>query len=281
MSEGKEGPDSGFQKISRSLKRIYRDTKDFIEDTDLKFDKDAVVARQLLQEVGIHLGFLLDSDNLPKIIEVKSSTSEYISIRRIEGSALQDRIIRTIESSNKDPFEAAFTAFISNDTLAEGQIMILDTPSTYHLDCKNKETKAKISSAIGDRIDSYSNFLWLAMMGDHPELYRPEEWKPSSMNVILVTKKGGKLFSAELNGGNQFGSEYALYFFRKLKIGRNKTAEVITGGYFQSVLDLEASQDNLRKFGRIYLLVEGSSEKQKIKKPLAELKSAPSSFPEV
>ena len=100
------------------------------------------------------------------------------------------------------------------------------------------------------------------------------------MSVVLVTKRGGKLFYGTARESQNTDDKAEVGFFRRLKIEKDGKAEILLGGYFQCETDKSANVDYLRKYGRIYLLTEGSSEKERATRPLTELKKA-SSFQSV
>lgn len=278
MSEGKDGPNPDFENIPGRIRGFIRHpisfVQDFVKEADLKLDKDAVEAKKLLQEVGCNLGFLIDPDNCPKILEVKSSTREYVSIRRIEGPEIENRFIKVAGPTKEFPC-TSFIASIPRDTIAEGQILILCTPSTFIYGCRDKGVEKKVLDTLGDKIDKYANFTWLAMVEECPELYKSEDWKPSIRDIILVTKKGGKLFSANIGRDLNFEPNGVVFCFGKLKTGKKNVAKIITQSSFEDEELLEINRSDLRKWGRIYILVEGSSEKERKVYPQANPKLVP------
>ena len=178
MTETGDNPSREPGGIERFIKRLTYKSQRFAKETDLKLDSDAVAARELLNDVGPHLGFLSHFDNQPKVLEVKTPSREYVSIRRLEGSEMENKFIKLVEPPDKDHFATVFNAYISPDSLDEGQILVFDTPVTFDGRCKKPEVAEQIEDAVGDRIDDFANFLWLAMMSDHPELYKAEDWEP-------------------------------------------------------------------------------------------------------
>jgi hypothetical protein len=276
MPEGKEGLDLKLKRIKSSVGGAAYDAKRFLKETDLKLDRDAVAAKELFEEVAPCLGFLTNPNNLPKILEVKSSSREFVSIRRVEGVEFENRFIKVIEPENKDPFNTLVMTTVSPNTISEGQILVIDTPGTIDLKCKRDDVEQKILEELGDRIQDFANFIWLAMMSDRPELFKQEDWEPSGMQVVLVTKKGGKFFYTHVYKNYEDRPEYIIREFDRLKNEKGKQAEICVAGYFQSTADLEANKYFLRKWGRAYVLIEGSSEKGREKRTVSKLNFAPS-----
>ena len=271
MTEIGDGPKSEFSKVRLSLNRLNYKSQKLLEEAGLKIDSDARAAKELLTDVGSHLGFLINPDNLPKVLQINTGSREFVSIRRLEGKEIENRFINLVEPDNKDPFKTILNATISPDSIAEGQILVFDTPITFDYKCKNPEVEQQILDILGDRIGDFGNFLWIAMMSDHPGLYKDEDWKPARMDIVTVTKKGGKLFCGSVYENKDPDSKPETISFHKLEPNKNGETDLFISGYFQSATDRDANIGFLRKFGRIYLLTEGSSEKDRAKKPLSEL----------
>jgi len=231
MSEG-ENKRFDLKRIAQSVKRFIRGPDNPIREADSELDNDAEKAEELLTDIGPHLSFLTDIRNLPKVIHVVTPTREYISIRRIEGSGLDSKITNVSLTSDNSPRNTVFKfkAKVSPESVEEGQIMIFDTPSTF--DCM-------------------------------PQTSESEEWAPSMMDVKLLTKSGGKLFSGTVHEyGDQSGFNYALADFERVDVEKSGEAFVFLGGDFQSQQDLDVNRDYLKRWGKIYTLAEVSSERE-------------------
>ena len=254
---------NGFNRIDDiklRARRLRYQAEGTVRELNLKLDKDARHASKLLGELAPALGFLTNPINLPKIIEVKAGGKEYVSIRRVEGPAIQSSYTRIDKPAGEDRFETHFVASIPKDFLAEGQILIFDRSSTTDLDCKDPDVEIKIVEKVSGKLPDFSNFTYLAMMSECPELFKEEEWEPSSMDVTMVTKRGGKIYSADIYWSSD--EEYAMGNFTKINPTKEGKIEFEYAGYFQSPEDLSANQNYLRKFSRMYVLTEGSSEKE-------------------
>lgn len=260
MSEGGKG---GFK---HEFSRLQSSVREAIINTERKLDKDLVEVENTLADLAPELGHLLSPNNLPKVIQASTGKTEYISIRRVEGSELEHRFIRKVSSEKDEPFETLFIASMPTSFIEEGQIVILDRPVSHDMKCKDPQTETKIVNKViekigEDELQKYCNFNWLAMMAECPEEYKQEEWEPVHMNVSLITKRNGKFYSAELIEDHNNRGSYGILKVEKVKPTKDSKVEVLSQGYFQSNEDRDASQAFFRKWARLYVLTEGSSEK--------------------
>lgn len=245
------------------------------KDDWLKFDETGRNAKKHLEEVAALLSPLVNPQNLPKILEVKTGEKEYISLRRTEGPEIE-RVFTRISRPNKErPFQSEVFAAVPASFLEEGDILVFDVPSPTFVRCKKPEVERKVLEKLGDKIHEYGNFEYLAMMGECPELFNKDDWEPYMMQLTLVTKKAGRHYVAIL-GSSRHGetTDAGIVNFTRPKLSKDSKVEFLYAGYFQSKKDEEWYSDNLKKFGRMYVLMEGSTERQKRQNPkgLTQLK---------
>lgn len=261
------------REIQRQESRVYIAAREL----RLKLDKDAKSTGELFDKLAPAFGFLVDPKNCPKVLEVKSGDKEYVSTRRIEGSRIWDSFTRVDGPEGGDVSQADYLASIPADMIEEGQILAFCRPDPAWLECKDPQVEAKIMARI-QKPGQYANFNYVAMMDQHPELFKKEEWAPRLISVTLVTKKGGKYYAADLGSTDAEGKKQAsVVEFSQLKPTKEGKVEIYYDGRFQSPQELEGHRDYFNKWGRIYVLSEGSSQKEQRKSPdrLAELKLAP------
>lgn len=278
MAEG------GMDGFKHEISKLQRSFRGLVIDTEKRLDKDFTEVQQTLSDLAPALGHLLSPDNLPKVIQATTAKTEYISIRRVEGSELEHRFIKKISLGKDDPFNTLFLASMPTSFIEEGQVVILDRPVSHDMKCKDPQVETRIENKIIDKIGedglkNYCNFNWLAMMAECPEEFKQEEWEPINMNVTLITKRNGKFYSAELIEDVNNRGSYGVHNFEKVKPTKDSRVEVLSQGYFQSNEDRDASQEFFRKWARLYVLTEGSSEKSgsRVEQKLTQLN--PSTIP--
>jgi hypothetical protein len=260
---GEHGDGFDFKDISRAAHLFGNRASELFRQTELKLDKDAFSADETLSELAGGVGFLMNPANRPKVLEVKTKTREYISIRRVEATELENRYVNLVTPEDGDPNGTIFKSSIPVNFVGENQALVLVLPVTFDLKCKKPEVELAVLEKLGDKIDNYANFVWLAMMHEVPEMFRHDEWEPFGMDVNLLTRRNGKYYAANILKDEKRGIGYRSEWFRKVHPNREGRLEIATYGYFQSKEDMEANQRYLREWGRMYLLTEGSSQKQK------------------
>jgi len=150
----------------------------------------------------------------------------------------------------------------------EGQVLVFDRPDTVNLKCKKPEVEARVLERLGEKIEDFGGLTYLAMMSECPDLFKREEWEPYSMSITLLAKRNGKIYQGDI-GWVHLGTEWTsgLGKLEKLKPTKDGKVEFEYMGYFQSPQDLEANQEYFKNWGRMYVLTEGSSEKESERKP--------------
>lgn len=273
-----EGGIGGFK---HELSRLKSNFREAVINTERKLDKDLVEVEQTLSDLAPALGHLSSPDNLPKVIQASTARTEYISIRRVEGSELEHRFIKRVSIKDGDPIETLFIASIPTSFIEEGQVLILDRPVSHDMKCKDPKIEEKIMDKVIEKIGEdefleYGNFNWIAMMANSPELYKQEEWEPINMHVTLMTKQNGKFYMADLIKDFNTPNTYGIFKVEKVKSTKDSKVEILSQGYFQSKEDIEASQAFFRKWARLYVLTEGSSEKSgsRVEQRLTQLETS-------
>lgn len=226
-----------------------------------KMDGNLQDAKKLLENIAPSFNSLASLREQPKILEIKAGDKEYVSVRRIDGPAILNEYTKKDVPTGGDEYSTQFVLTLPENYLNEGQILVLAVPDSIFVDCKNDLVEASIINQIGeDKIMDFGNLTYVAMTRERPDLFKKEEWTPSWLNVMLITRYNGKLYSMEV-GTHVDVSSWARDTNR-LKPSKDGKIEVDYAGFFQSAQDMSFFEDNLKLLGKVYILNEGSSEKE-------------------
>ena len=248
-----------------------------MQKVEREVDKDAQRAKHLFMEVAPGLEFLIDPENLPKVIQIKTPTREFISTRRVDPPELQDHMLRVFQSPDRKPINTVYFTSIPTNLIEEGQILIFDRPGSHEMRCTNPQVEAEIKQKIGDKLNDHYGRTWFAMMGEAPELFKTEDWKPWFMRITFITKIKGKYYMADFLGNVESNGNHWVTGITRIKPTKDSKIQFYSHGYFQSEQDQYACQFYFRRWGTLWVLTEGSSEKGKrvVDQKLRVLKPAP------
>lgn len=247
--------------IKRGFSRVMSNIRHDKDEISKKLDANLQEAKEILENLAPSFNELSSLGEQPKILEIKAGDKEYVSIRRIEGSALQNEYTRKEIPENGDEFGTQFVLSMPGHLLGEGQILVLATPDHVFNDCKESLVEDAIAEQIGEeKLADFGYLTYIAMMSEKPELFKKEDWDPSRINVTLVTRHNGKVYKMDVD--TSVGEASWAMDTNDLKATKEGNIEINYAGYFQSSKDISAFEDNLKEWGKVYILNEGYSEKE-------------------
>ena len=261
--------------IKRELSRVIFNIRHNKDEISKKLDTNLQEAKEILENLAPYFNDLSSLGEQPKILEIKTGDKEYVSVRRIEGSALENEYTRKEIPENRDEFGIQFILSLPERLLGEGQILVLATPDHIFSDCKDPLVEDDIVEQIGEeKLANFGHLTYIAMMSEKPELFKKEDWTPSWINVTLATRHNGKIYKMDV--GTSVGESSWPMDTNNLQTTKEGNIEINYAGYFQSAQDISAFEDNLKVWGKVYVLNEGSSEKEKSMLPNASPSMNPS-----
>ena len=131
-----EGKEPSFDSLKWKYRRFRRRMANEARRLDLSLDPQAKAARDRVSPVGMALKPYRHDVSLPKIMQVKAGEREFVSVRRFEGTQLEQFTERQDPESG-DAFDTIFTYSYPVEKLNEGQIAVLILPCDYS--CKSKQ----------------------------------------------------------------------------------------------------------------------------------------------
>lgn len=251
MSEQGEGG-GFFWKFRRGLLRAQTDLKHLVNLADRKTDPSSERAENDLRL----LGDVLRQDKqveLPKILEVDTGSSKYVSIRRVEGGQLASLTIGEDLNVGEERFRTR-SFFLPSSALDDGQVAVLFLPNPVSYDCKSRDKQREIEKELGSEIISkYANFAFFAMVSERPDLFNPNDWEPKAMGVALVMRRGNSYFR--------------LRDFSFQKVYPNREGKLKLAENFWTIpgenIPMELDEKFLPVYGKLYILQEGTGQKDR------------------
>lgn len=253
MSEHGEGG-GFFWRFRRSLLRAQADLKHLMNLTELKADPGSEKAGNDLLLLKDQLG-KYEGIELPKILEVETASSKYVSVRRTEGGQLESLAIRRDFNVGEAGFRTR-SFFLQSSALGDGQVAVLFLPSPVSYECKSRDKEREIEEELGSEIiGKYANFTFFAMVSERPDLYGANDWEPTALEATaLIIRRGNNYFRLNRNS-----------YFQKIhpdEEGKLKLVEdywTIPG----ERIPMEIDEKFLPVYGKLYILQEGTGQRER------------------
>jgi hypothetical protein len=225
------------------------------------------IKRQTSRELGLlneALRGQINMEELPATLQVTVGEKEYTSVRRLEAGQLTER-----ELPNENPYHHIIEQAVDAKLIKDGQIGVFLFPSTFGVLPVSEEAKEFLEKQ-GDVEDHNAWTTLLPMALDRGMDFKRADWSfANSGEKMLVKNVKGKYF---INLGNFSRAAtpqgWPIEMVVEVKPDEEGKITLWHQSYMWNNKQIDAQREMNEKLGRMYILQEGSSDKEQEEEPV-------------
>lgn len=233
-------------------------------------DKERQAAAESFLGIPEAIREQLRPDSLPKILELTVGEKQYVSIRRVDLGSLR----LEAATDEEDIFTAKNSVFVPSNLLQNDEtIGILISPQIWCAEPKSQEI-IDLLNEMEDYDDAWANSCKLQFFLQGGGRLDLAKWSFSSspLDVAVVTMRGNKFWTPDASlpaRDRQTGR--SISGSRQVKPDQSGFLSLPFHSMFWSEADASAQVEVDKKFGRLYIAICGTSEKEGKREPLKKL----------